>query len=368
MYQPNLVNFVTNRAERLSREASEPEPPEFRWPKVHSSLALVAAVEEAQTVTLSASHLQEIHHACLAYHDSGARLDAICKETFPLPLLQERLAEKRLELHKGCGLVVVRGIDPSRYSHRENIIIFAGLSSYLSERRGRQTKTEYLVHLKDLTRNKSKVYSSPYCNDALPFHTDYGDVVAMFVLKAASKGGAGIFAPVLSVYNILVSTCPDLLPILCRPDWPFYDRPPNNNVYHERPIMYMDGSGPEMIFSRGSLMDSPRSKRPPGIKALTDIQAEALDAVHFAATDAGFKLNYETGDMIYFNNRKILHGRENFDDREDISEGRHILRLWLQDYEMAGPPLKPLSAYWERIFNTVDEAKEELRWPLEPRH
>ena len=88
-----------------------------------------------------------IHKSSLplaALLDSGARLDAICKETFPLPLLQEHLIEKRLELHKGCGLVVFRGIDPSRYSRRENIIIFAGLSSHLSEQRGRQTRTKYL--------------------------------------------------------------------------------------------------------------------------------------------------------------------------------------------------------------------------------
>jgi len=262
--------------------------------------------------------------------------------------------------------VVFRGIDPSRYSRRENIIIFAGLSSHLSERRGRQTRTKYLVHLKDLARKRGEIYSSPYCSDALPFHTDYGDVVAMFVLKSASKGGTGIFAPVSAVYNRIASTYPDLLPILCKPNWPFYNRPPNNNVYHERPVMYMGSGEPEMIFSRGSLMDSPRSKRPPGTTALSDIQAEALDAVHFAATDAVFKLNYETGDMICFNNRKILHGRESFDDGEDTSEGRHILRLWLQDCKMAGPPPRSLDVYWEHTFSTGDEAEEEVQWPLEP--
>ena len=95
------------------------------------------------------------------------------------------------------------------------------------------------VHIKDLTDGDPHMHAAPYCNTGLvtklsvcsslstalrssqPFHTDAGDVVAMFVFGTAAQGGHGTFAPVSTIYNELASSSPDLLTVLNQPDWPF---------------------------------------------------------------------------------------------------------------------------------------------------
>lgn len=44
------------------------------------------------------------------------------------------------ELHTGCGVVILRGLKPKLYTPWENVILFAGVSSYLGEQRGCQDK------------------------------------------------------------------------------------------------------------------------------------------------------------------------------------------------------------------------------------
>jgi len=101
-------------------------------------------------------------------------------------------------------------------------------------------------------------------------------------------------------------------------------------------------------------------------------QAEALDTVHFTAKKHSLSIVWKKGDVIFFNNRKILHGRDAFRDAEDSSRARHFLRLWLQVEESAGPPPEHLQFRWNHMFdkrvddNGGDAEAEEARWPLEP--
>lgn len=62
----------------------------------------------------------------------------LSRETFHLPKLGPRLIEVSRNLYLGCGFIVVRGLEPEKYSAEENVIIFAGVASYIAEIRGRQ--------------------------------------------------------------------------------------------------------------------------------------------------------------------------------------------------------------------------------------
>jgi hypothetical protein len=104
---------------------------------------------------------------------------------------------------------------------------------------------------------------------------------------------------------------------------------------------------------------------------LSSSQAEALDTVHFTAKKYSVSIVWEKGDVLFFNNRKILHGRAAFEDSEDCSNTRHFLRLWLQDEELAGSPPACLQTRWDHIFCPRENGEaaaedDEQRWPLEP--
>lgn len=107
-----------------------------------------------------------------------------------------------------------------------------------------------------------------------------------------------------------------------------------------------------------------------GLPKLTRIQCEALDAVHFAAESSVHRIQYREGDLLFFNNRRILHGRDSFLDTADIGQ-RHMLRLWLKDEEMAGTPSDPnLQKLWGNIFAVKEDGeygrREDLDWPIMP--
>ena len=65
-------------------------------------------------------------------------MSAISRSTFPLPKLGQRLSEISLQLDFGCGFFVLRGLEPRKYSSEENVILYAGIASYVADTRGKQ--------------------------------------------------------------------------------------------------------------------------------------------------------------------------------------------------------------------------------------
>ena len=72
------------------------------------------------------------------YLDSSQPLSAISRTTFPLPNLGPRIVRIARQLEFGCGFFVLRGFDPKKYSSEENIALYAGIASYVGDKRSRQ--------------------------------------------------------------------------------------------------------------------------------------------------------------------------------------------------------------------------------------
>ena len=65
------------------------------------------------------------------------------------------------------------------------------------------------------------MFAGGFFNQKQPFHTDHGDVVAMYALGLAQSGGEGLFASVPTIYNEILSCRQDVIDVLCQPNWPF---------------------------------------------------------------------------------------------------------------------------------------------------
>jgi hypothetical protein len=113
--------------------------------------------------------------------------------------------------------------------------------------------------------------------------------------------------------------------------------------------------------SRRLLTGSPETPRTEGIPALTEKQAEALDAIHFIAKANSVKLPIQKGDMCFLNNMAILHSREAFVD--DVTAQRHLFRLWLSNQEFLWKLPPSLEVAWARVF---DDNERDPIWDWEP--
>ena len=154
----------------------------------------------------------------------------VSQQTFPLPTLSPILRQHAEELESGRGFFLLRGLKPDNYTIDENIIIYAGVSSYIGSVRGRQDsklvdrekQSSMLNHIKDLSQTAvaGNIGAPAYTTDKQVFHTDAGDIVSLFSLNVAAKGGESKLASSWRVYNELARTRPDIIKTLSG-DWVF---------------------------------------------------------------------------------------------------------------------------------------------------
>ncbi|KAI5855505.1 hypothetical protein BZA05DRAFT_241548 [Tricharina praecox] len=331
-------------------------------------------VEHEYLRSLSADDIAEIEHALEHFKGLSLPIAAVGRKTFPLPELGPRiisLSNKLYGQNNGRGFFILRGLDPKKYSARDNVILYAGIASYVAERRGRQDeKNNYLLHLTDLGASVApdNVRQAPYSNVPQPFHTDTADILALYTLRPAFRGGRSLLASSSKIYN---SLAPAHIATLAAPNWAFdsFGRTPS---YTLRPLLYSVPSGTtrriQLSFSRRPLTGSPVSPRTPTIPSLTPAQSAALDTVHFCGVAHALSVAQQPGDLLFWNNFALLHAREGFQDREEPEERRHLLRLWLRDDKRArewGNVPEELMAPWRDAFEGEGEMGVE-NWPVEP--
>lgn len=134
------------------------------------------------------------------------------------------------------------------------------------------------------------------------------------------------------------------------------------------PLLYTDEQGPFFWLARGNFTGTPRTPRAAGIPGISFEQADALDAVHFAATKHAISVAPLKGEMYFVNNFSVLHSRTAFKDdgKQDSSylrrRRRHLLRLWLRDPTHGRHLAGPLKRRWDQVFD-VEKAKAG-RWLL----
>jgi hypothetical protein len=83
-------------------------------------------------------------------------------------------------------------------------------------------QSSMLNHIKDLSQTSvaGNIGAPAYTTDKQVFHTDVGDIVSLFALNTAAKGGQSKLASSWRVYNELSRTRPDLIKTLAE-NWVF---------------------------------------------------------------------------------------------------------------------------------------------------
>lgn len=96
---------------------------------------------------------------------------------------------------------------------------------------------------------------------------------------------------------------------------------------------------------------------------MTEVQAEALDMVHFTAQEHQLTMRLQRGDIQLVNNLAVLHARSQFNDTQD--QKRHIMRLWLRNESLAWETPEGLRKTWHEKYGDSDRRKI-ATWNLYP--
>ncbi|PHH62269.1 hypothetical protein CDD82_2023 [Ophiocordyceps australis] len=179
---------------------------------------------ESYSLILTPEQVEEVDLALQNFKSLALDVDDVAQANFVLPNLGPRLVPAAKQIHEGRGFVVVKGLEASRYSPRDSIIVFLGISAYIADQRGLQDrKGNVLSHI-----TSSKLWHVPeekrhgiHSRNALPFHSDMGcDIHGLQVRHCAEKGGYTYLSSAWTIFNKLMSCEPGVIKTLMTPDWP----------------------------------------------------------------------------------------------------------------------------------------------------
>lgn len=101
---------------------------------------------------LSPPQLTEIVAALAAARARGLSWEGIEAADFPLPSFAALAEDIRAELENGSGIVLLRGIEPGRYSPDEQKLLYAGLCRQIGTLVYSNRAGEIMREIRDVTR------------------------------------------------------------------------------------------------------------------------------------------------------------------------------------------------------------------------
>lgn len=286
--------------------------------------------------------LQEIDTA--VQQTEGLDWKALNQQNFPLPSAKPFFDDVREELENGSGMVKMRGLDVSRYSHEQLRSIWYALGHHLGTPMFQNRRGEVMREIKDegmgvgaklygaTVDASGKEFLSSGARTLSPgqlrFHTDRCDVVGLLCVRQASEGGVSKLASSATVYNEILKRRPDLHELLCRPipRARFGEEAGGEHIAYDLPIFGVKNG---KLTSHFSLTYIENAQLLPGVRQLSAAEHEAIQMLLDVSQEMCFEMRFAPGDMQLLNNHVIYHGRTAFKDDASTGQDRLLMRLWL---------------------------------------
>ncbi|WP_421121426.1 TauD/TfdA family dioxygenase [Aquihabitans daechungensis] len=283
------------------------------------------------TVVLSDDERTELVAAVATARRSGTTVTSVDAATFPLTTLAGRVEEWSALLNEGRGFLLLRGFPVDLLDPPDVELAYIGLGTHLGTPVGQDRDATVLGHVRDegveRTHPGVRFYRTRERQD---FHADGADLVGLLCLQRARTGGESRIVSSAAVYNEILEQRPDLLEVLYRPfHWDRNDEEsPGEDPFFSMPVLNDIAGTPRVFYIGWYIRDAQRHAQVP---RLTPEQLEAMELLEAIANDPAFflEMDFQPGDVQFLNNARILHAREAYEDHEDPSRRRHLLRLWL---------------------------------------
>jgi len=288
-------------------------------------------------VDCSAEQLAEL--SALVDRLDGCTLDTVTADDFNTPAMRDLADRVTRMLNDGPGIALVRTWPVAQWGIESVGMLFWGLGTLLGTPLPQTARGERLsavtrevtsdARLRESSRRGSR-------SDAeIDFHTENAlpprppRLIALLCCREAREGGESAFVSGVTLYNTLLARQPELARQLARPfsfgrqegDWP------DGRSSDESPVFDFESDRLRVRFNRYWME---RGVDQAG--GWSDGQRAAVEAFEAAAHDEGVCLEHplRVGEMVFVDNRSVLHARRKFVDHsdDDPSRNRMLWRLW----------------------------------------
>tara|TARA_Y100000310_G_scaffold345718_1_gene468774 strand:- start:9243 stop:10166 length:924 start_codon:yes stop_codon:yes gene_type:complete len=240
-------------------------------------------------------------------------------------------------LINGCGFFVINGSKFNEFSHDEMKSILKIVSKIIGELLEQNKDHEKLVEIKDLgkTMNGGARYhhtkeAGSYHTDGCHIYHDFPHYIGLLCINQAKSGGESKFASSYTIHNQLLEQ-KNLLKILYEK---FHIDRRNEHEINEpltqyEPIFEYENNNLVFRYQR-ELVEAGHKKMN---QHLTDAQKDALNALDRVLANEDFIVTYLLNpyDMMFSNNKWLIHDRNNFEDFDEENKKRSLLRTWIRE-------------------------------------
>jgi len=238
----------------------------------------------------------------------------------------------------GCGFFVIQGSCLDSFSDDEKKKIFSLICNILGDLLIQNVKNEQFVEIKDEGKSMKTGGRYHQTKDGGSFHTDspqwknVPDYVGMLCLNPAKKGGISKFLSAYKIHNKLLPNLNLLKPLY-------------ENFHFDKRGEFEDGESPtvfEPIFEYKNgklnlryLRDYVEGGHKIQNEPLSEIQKDSLDNLDGILKNEELIVSYvlRKGDIVFFDNHRVLHGRNKFEDYDNNDLKRYLIRAWIKDKE-----------------------------------
>ncbi|HMJ77886.1 MAG TPA: TauD/TfdA family dioxygenase [Iamia sp.] len=276
--------------------------------------------------------LEDAYERCVA---AGVTTDTLTRADFPLPGIEDELAELLHEVQYGRGFVVLEHLPVGEWPIEKVALTYLGLMSHFGAPEMQSVLGDRVGRVENVSGKDTR--ERGYRNSAeLNLHSDFSHgFLAMLSVRTAATGGESVYASAVTIHNIISEERPDLLEPLYagfrfhRLDSALPDEAP---VTEERiPTFSVVDGLLTCRYARAiieSAMDEVGEVHDPRTR-------EALDYFDAVASRPGvaFEAVVQPGQILLANDLVTLHSRRGFDDAPGEGNGRLFLRAWLRPDE-----------------------------------
>lgn len=292
-------------------------------------------------VEMPAAVIGELEAMAASALDNGLRMESLQKSANaadpwifgarPARAVEDLAVKLRLLLEGGPGFVVLRRLPVENYTTDEAALVYWSLARHLGRLVIQNSRGELLCEVRDYGHgavSSGTTVRGYQSSEALPFHTDSSDIVALLCLHHSANGGESAIASSMSVYNEIVGRYPEYLSTYYT--GVFYDwrgdqlvgQPP---IYRNPIFGYFD----EQLSCRYYLRQFAESAAQYGFP-LGAVEREALDLFEKLAgrEENHITMGFTPGDVQFVNNNIVLHARSSYSDLAGAPP-RCLLRIWI---------------------------------------
>ena len=239
-------------------------------------------------------------------------------------------------LNLGRGFAIVERVPVEQFSVKEALSMYWLIGQFLGTPIEQNIEGTLLYDVRDTGRNVAQGARFSVTNAESSFHNDnsFGetlpDLVGLLCLHTAKSGGQSQLISGYALHNELLENHPDVLETLYQ------------QFCFDRRGQFKAGESPTSQFPIFRWRESELTLRylyyyiqvghEHAGKTLTTDQRKALNVVEELLRLADFRVEFslQPGQMLFTNNRWILHNRTAFEDYPDPEHRRHYVRLWLR--------------------------------------